>query len=125
MSEATDNKDNFQGMLSIAELASKMHHDRRQLTFKIEIAYVTLLALAIYHIIKIDNEMIKDIPLCIIFVVSGFLTFVHIIFYCKWQKMMHIASSNDVRRRDFYLKKAECLGHHMSKNLNTHFVPSS
>lgn len=38
---------------------------------------------------------------------------------------MHIASNNDVRRRDFYLKKAECIAYHMSQNLNTNFVPSS
>ena len=46
-------------------------------------------------------------------------------FYCWWQYIFHIASNNDVRRRDFHLKKAELILHHMSQNSDSKFVPSS
>ena len=43
-----NDKDTCQQMVSIAELASNQHNDRRQITFRIAIGYTTLLALGIY-----------------------------------------------------------------------------
>ena len=43
-----NDKDTCQQMVSIAELASNQHNDRRQLTFRIAIGYTTLLAFGIY-----------------------------------------------------------------------------
>lgn len=124
--KSVDNdKDNFDRMFAFAELAAKQHNDRRQLSFKIVISYVTLLALAFYQVIKPSPEGsdFADSWWIIGSSVLGLLI-VHV-FYCVWQRFMHIASNNDVRRRDFYLKKAECIAYHMSQNLNTNFVPSS
>ena len=124
--KSVDNdKDNFDRMFAFAGLAAKQHNDRRQLSFKIVISYVTLLALAFYQVIKPSPEGsdFADSWWIIGSSVLGLLI-IHV-FYCVWQRFMHIASNNDVRRRDFYLKKAECIAYHMSQNLNTNFVPSS
>lgn len=119
-----NDKDTYQQMVSIAELASNQHNDRRQITFRIAIGYTTLLALGFYLTIKTPSQEILPtnfhIP-CIISVLLALLTFI----YCWALKVLHVASNNDVRRRDFYLKKAECIAHHMSQNKDSHFIPNS
>lgn len=116
-------KTNFESMLAIAEMAEQWHHNRRQLEFRIMISYTTLLALAVYQVIKPRDpseslaisweiSLIACLGLVIIWVI-----------YCRWQYIFHIASNNDVRRRDFYLKKAEAILHHMSQYSASHFVP--
>ena len=117
-------KTNFESMLAIADLAEQWHYNRRQLEFRVMVAYSTLLALAIYQILKpIDPSTVTlDIHLGIVLTTCLVLVLICIL-YCYWQYILHIASNNDVRRRDFYLKKAEGILHHMSKYKDSHFVP--
>ena len=119
------NKTNFDNMLAIAKVAEQGHHNRRQLEFKIMISYMTLLALAIYHVIKPteQNGTSLDVPWWLVLIACAGLLVI-LCFYSRWQYILHIASVNDVRRRDFYLKKAELLLHHMSKYDTSHFTPS-
>ena len=119
-----NDKDTCQQMVSIAELASNQHNDRRQITFRIAIGYTTLLALGIYLTTKTPDQEIfpsnRYIPEIVSFLLAG-MTFV----YCWALRVLHVASNNDVRRRDFYLKKAECIVHHMSQNECSPFEPDS
>ena len=119
-----NDKDTCQQMVLIAELASNQHNDRRQITFRIAIGYTTLLALGIYLTTKTPSQGIVPTEFYMPWIVSGLLagmTFV----YCWALRVLHVASNNDVRRRDFYLKKAECIVHHMSKNEDSPFEPDT
>lgn len=111
---------NFDKMLALAELGAKQHNDRRQVEFRVFISYITLLALAFYQLMKVSNLNVSWWPIVLAVLT---LVVVHIL-YCMWQTTMHIASNNDVRRRDFYLKKAESIAYHLSQNTNSNFVPS-
>ena len=111
---------NFDKMLALAELGAKQHNDRRQVEFRIFISYITLLALAFYQLIKVNNF---NVSWWVIGLAALVLGGVHAL-YWKWQSIIHIASNNDVRRRDFYLKKAECIAYHLSQNTNSNFTPS-
>lgn len=115
-------------MLRLAELASRQHSDRRQVEFRVFISYITLLALAFYQLLKVSDFDVSElgapmwaivVAVIIIVVVLISLHFV----YWRWQTTIHIASNNDVRRRDFYLKKAECIAYYLS--WNTRFIPSN
>ena len=109
--------DDFQRMLQLAEVGAKWHDDRRQVTFRIFVSYMTLLVLALYQVIKLLGEDGVVIPgWIILFVIAG-LVFTHWI-YCKWQGSIRVALLNDIRRRDFYLKKAELISYHLSEDSN-------
>ena len=117
-------KDTCQQMVSIAELASNQHNDRRQLTFRIAIGYTTLLALGIYLTIKTPSQGIVPTEFNMPWIFPVALALVTLV-YCWALRVLHVASNNDVRRRDFYLKKAECIVHHMSQNEDSPFEPDS
>ena len=115
-----DNKkiaDDFQRMLQLAEVGAKWHDDRRQVTFRIFVSYMTLLVLALYQVIKLLGEKDVVIPWWIILFVIAGLVFTHWI-YCKWQGTIRKALINDIRRRDFYLKKAELIFYYLSQDSN-------
>ena len=101
---------NFDKMLELAEFGAKRHNERRQNLFKVIISYITLLVLALYHVIKNENILNSDETGILIF-----LLVVHI-FYLIWLGTTLKASINDARRRDFYLKKAESLSYHLSRS---------
>ena len=109
-----NDKDTCQQMVSIAELTSNQHNDRRQITFRIAIGYTTLLALGIYLTTKTPSQEIVPSNLYILCIVSVLLLLLTGV-YCWALRVLHVASNNDVRRRDFYLKKAECIVNHMSQ----------
>jgi len=116
---------NFNEMLALADFAEKSHNDRRQVEFRITISYITFLVLALYQVIKPRTaELDLDVSWWVIGIASFVLLLTHIC-YCWWQRTFHIASNNDVRRRDFYLKKAECIAYYMSQNPDSNFIPSS
>ena len=118
-------KANFDSMLAIADLAEQWHHNRRQLEFRIMIAYTTLLALALYQIIKPGTPPMNFDAYWEIILIVGLGLLVVLVIYWRWQYIFHIASNNDVRRRDFYLKKAEVILYHMSQSQDSRFVPHS
>ena len=112
---------NFDKMLGLAEFGAKRHAERRQNLFKAIISYITLLVLALYY--TLNNENMLNSPLFIgITIVLLFI--IHGIFlYWLWKTS--VASINDVRRRDFYLKKAELLSYHLSQSRFSFFRPGS
>ena len=112
-------KDNFQKMLGLAEFGAKRMEERRGVEFRIFISYITLLVLALYQLVKQQN-LIHDFfkP----FIQKDSISFelwegiilyvlalcIHII-YVMWQVGLSIAMENDSYRRNFYLKKAQCI----------------
>ena len=111
---------NFDKMLNLAEFGAKRHNERRQNLFKVIIAYITLLVLFLYQVIDNTNILDSDVIWILSFVVL--LVSIHV-FYLKWLWTTSVASINDVRRRDFYLKKAELLSYHLSQSRLSSFVP--
>ena len=112
---------NFDKMLELAEFGAKRHNERRQNLFKVIIAYITLLALALYQTIKNEDEL-RLSGWGMVFV-PMLLLLVHY-FYLKWLWTTLVASINDARRRDFYLKKAESFSYHLSQNRFSDFYPN-
>ena len=108
---------NFDKMLELAEFGAKRHNERRQNLFKVIIAYITLLSLALHYSEKIFDSLSTVIAI-------GLLVFIHVI-YLWWLWVTLKASINDVRRRDFYLKKAESFSYHLSQNQFSDFSPKS
>ena len=116
---------NFDSMLEIAEIAEQWHHNRRQLEFRIMISYTTLLALVLYHVVKPREASVSFAAYWVIILIGCLGLFFVLMIYWRWQYIFHIASNNDVIRRDFYLKKAEIILYHMSQSRYSQFVPHS
>lgn len=111
---------NFDRMLDLAEFGAKRHDQRRQIVFRIAVAYLTLLVLALYQTIKNENLLRLDVFWLIIYVIC--LVVVHI-FYCLWLRTVFIAMINDVRRRDFYLMKAQTIAYYLTQSRFSSFNP--
>ena len=123
MNDAQD-RNNLAHMLELARYGAERHHERRNVEFRIFISYITVLGLIFYHAIKPEDAILQaqeELVLSIVLMI--FLLTIHG-FYFWWKRNFFIASINDVRRRDFYLLKAECIAHHLSQNLNVMFQPS-
>ena len=123
MSDAQD-RNNLEHMLELAKYGAERHNERRLVEFRIFISYITVLGLIFYHAIKPEDAILQgqdNLVLSIVLVI--FLLTIHG-FYFWWKRNFFIASINDVRRRDFYLLKTECLSYHLSQNSNTIFYPS-
>ena len=112
--------DDFYRMLALADLGARWHNDRRQVAFRIFVSYMTLLVLALYQVIKLLGETQVVIHGIVILGVNVGLIITHIV-YWKWQDSIRKALINDVRRRDFFLKKAEQITYYLSQDsdLNT------
>lgn len=122
--KANSNKNNsnidpFQRMLDLAEFGVKRMEERRAVEFRVFISYITLLVLALYQLVKQQNPIHVFIKLilpkdsislelyeCIVLYLLALS--IHTI-YMMWQIGVGIAMDNDAYRRNFYLKKAECL----------------
>ena len=111
---------NFDRMLELAEFGAKRHDQRRQIVFRIAIGYLTLLVLALYQSIKNENLLRLGAFWLIIYVIC--LVVVHI-FYWRWQRTAFIAMINDVRRRDFYLMKAQTIAYYLTRSEFSSFNP--
>ena len=109
------NKDDFERMVQLAEFGARRHDERRQVEFRVFIAYNTLLVLAFYQLKKIEDLGEPG------WVTLG-LILIHIV-YLLWQIRLSMALVNDARRRNFYLKKAECISDHLWKYPNVPFHP--
>ena len=109
-------KDDFERMVQLAEFGAKRHDERRQVEFRVFIAYNTLLVLAFYQVEKIKSLNIPGS-------VTIILVCTHIV-YLLWQIRISTAMDNDGYRRNFYLKKAECILHHLREKPEEPFCPS-
>lgn len=109
-------KDDFERMIQLAEFGARRHDERRQVEFRVFISYNTLLVLAFYQIDKIsDLDLNPLIP-------SAILLIVHLS-YVLWELRISRSQVNDALRRNFYLKKAECILHHLREKPNESFNP--
>ena len=117
----TPDTDGFQKMLDLAGFGVKRMEERRAFEFRIFISYTTLLVLALYQLLKQNPISLKSLiyqltaqdPPPPISPIEGIALYVlvlgiHIV-YVLWQVGVGIAMENDAYRRNFYLKKAECL----------------
>ena len=111
---------NFDKMLELAEFGAKRHNERRQNLFKAIISYITLLVLALYYTLNNENMLTSSlfigIAIVLLFIIHGI--------FLEWLWKTSVASINDVRRRDFYLKKAEVLSYHLSQSRFSSFAPN-
>ena len=109
-------RDDFEKMVQLAEFGARRHDERRQVEFRIFIAYMTLLVLAFYQIDKIAR---LNFPLWGMIIGLLFIHFLYIV----WQIRLSRALVNDALRRNFYLKKAECILHHLWEEPCSRFFP--
>ena len=114
-------------MLELSKLGADGHKERISLEFRIFVSYLTGLALLFYQVNKPEDSILQNIPsenkLLLLSLSVCVLSLIHYL-YCFWQKNISIALINDVRRRDFYLQKAQCLSYHLSQHSNVVFQPS-
>lgn len=114
-------KDDFERMMRLAEYGASRHNDRRQIEFRIFISYVTLLVLGFYQIDKFE-DLVKGSPE-FVWGIAVLLGIMHSV-YLLWEIRLSIANENDASRRNFYLKQAECLSHHLREKPRQPFYPS-
>lgn len=112
---SNSDKEDFERMVHLAEFGARRHDERRQVEFRIFIAYNTLLVLAFYQIDKIAALNSSN------WVIFG-LSLIHFV-YLMWQIRLSRALVNDAWRRNFYLKKAECILDHLQKRPDIPFSP--
>ena len=114
-------------MLELSKLGADGHKERISLEFRIFVSYLTGLALLFYQVNKPEDSILQNIPsenkLLLLSLSVCVLSLIHYL-YCFWQKNISIALINDIRRRDFYLQKAQCLSYHLSRYPNAVFQPS-
>ena len=117
------NTRNLEKMLELAQFGADGHRERLQVEFRIFISYITVLVLGLYQVNKPENPIFQGLDNTLLLILLLLLFSLHI-FYCFWQKNISIALINDVRRRDFYLQKAQCLSYHLSQHPDVVFQPS-
>ncbi len=123
----TQDNHNLEHMLELSKLGADGHKERISIEFRIFVSYLTGLALLFYQVNKPEDSILQNIPsenkLLLLSLSVCVLSLIHYL-YCFWQKNISIALINDVRRRDFYLQKAQCLSYHLSRYPNAVFQPS-
>lgn len=116
--------ESFEQMMAIAEFAAKRHNERRQVFFRIFISYITFLAVAAGVIMKywddLDDLFKNECAAGILNLALGIM----LVFYWKWLRSVYTALVFDVRRRDFFLTKAEAICFHKSEEFANRFVSS-
>ena len=104
----------FNNMLQLAQFGADRQNEKRQVVFRVFIAYMTLLVIISSLIMRHwkDDILVSgwfSLPV-IIFLASMFIV------YWLWLRELYKSLIFDVRRRDFFLKKAELLCYHSSKD---------
>ena len=117
-----NDRENYKNMLEMAEFAATRMDQRKTVEFRIFISYMTPLILATYYATKVEPENVVDVSWWAIGFLLSALIGIHFS-YISWQICLSVAMRNDSQRRNFCLKKAECILHHLSKNTNTPFLP--
>ena len=113
-----EQKRNFENMMRLAEYAADQHKERRSTIFRIFISYMTLLVVISGVIVRYWGYTALEKGDGLFWgLVGGFLVSVFII-YWRWLIIFYHASDNDVRRRSFYLIKAQVISHYMTNNLS-------
>ena len=112
----------FDRMMNLAEFGKDQHKERRDVIFRTFIAYITLLVVSFGVILRYMNYELFESGLSgklletLAAVVIGVFFIVLCVFYFRWLKSVYVASMFDVRRRDFYIRKAEVISYYLSKD---------
>ena len=116
MENRTIMAEDFENMMKLAEYGASRHTERRQVLFRIFISYMTLLVVISGLIMNNwKNEFIESG----LFVWGVSLLLIAMFcFYWRWLIIFYKASDHDVRRRDFYLTKAQVICYYMSEELS-------
>ena len=112
-----EQQSNFENMMRLAEYAADQHKERRTTIFRIFISYMTLLVVIFGLIMKYWDYVVLKEGNAFLFFAGVFLGLLFI-FYLLWLEIFYRAADNDVRRRSFYLVKAQVLCYYMSKDLS-------
>ena len=113
---STNIANNFENMMRLAEYGANRHTERRQVLFRIFISYMTLLVVISGLIMNNwKDEFIKSLWF---FLPASIFLLLMFCVYWWWLITFYRASDYDVRRRDFYLTKAQIICHYMSEELS-------
>ena len=107
---------NFENMMTLAEYGANRHTERRQVLFRIFISYMTLLVVISGLVMNNWKNDFIESPL-FVWGVSLFLSGM-LSTYFFWLRRFYKASDYDVRRRDFYLTKAQIICYYLSEELS-------
>ena len=105
--------ENFENMMRLAEYGADRHTERRQVLFRIFISYMTLLV--VISGLIMNNWKDEFIESLFFFCPASLFLFFMLFFYWRWLIIFYKASDHDVRRRDFYLTKAQVICYYMSE----------
>ena len=106
----------FENMMALADFGAARHEERRQLVFRVFVSYMTLLVVLLTLLMNNWSKLpIERVYAALAVLVLGVLAAV----YHQWLVVVYRGLIADIRRRDFFLKKAEVLCHRIS--LNGHF----
>ena len=116
--DISEKQHNFENMMKLAEYAADQHRERRNTIFRIFISYMTLLVIISGLILKYwGYAALEEVGWPLIIAISLFLVGIFIT-YWRWLVIFYQAADNDVRRRSFYLQKAQVISYYMSKDLS-------
>lgn len=105
--------DNFERMMALAEFGAKRNEEGRQLVFKMFVSYMTFLVVVAGLIMRHwkDDALKHGSAGLVVLLVSLMIV------YWEWIVKLYKGLIYSVRRRDFFMKKAEVICYHSSKDL--------
>lgn len=106
-------------MMSLAEFGARRNEERRSLVFRIFISYLTFLVLtaSVVFANKFSLTMWENFGIVVVLIAMLFV-------YNEWLRVAYAALIYEVRRRDFFMKKAEVLCYYSSEELDSKFSDS-
>ena len=110
----------FEQMMELAEFGRKQNDGNKQIVFKMFASYVTLLVVIAWGIL---NFWMKAPPSKWLSGGAIVALFMMLCVYYRWLTTVYGSMIYDLRRRDFYLKKAEVICYHASEDLACEYSP--
>ena len=105
--------DNFERMMALAEFGAKRNEEGRSLVFKMFVSYMTFLVVVAGLILRHwKDDALKYGSAGLVALLVSLM-----IVYWEWIVKLYTGLIYSVRRRDFFMKKAEVICYHSSKDL--------
>ncbi len=114
---------NFKQVMMLAEFGLKRHDASTQRVFKMFVSYMTFLVVTAGLIMQSWKKDGPEPPDEWVFLVAIAMPVGMFGVYACWLSTAYRGMIYDLRRRDFYLKKAEVISYHLSKELGGKFDP--
>ncbi len=116
-------KDKFDQIMALAKFGAMQRDESTARIFKMFVSYMTfLVGVAGFILVSFQNEKKIDSRLTFLLTLAGIIALICMsCVYQKWLKTTYGSAIYSLRRRDFYLKKAEIVCYHASKKLNGDF----